>query len=465
MAAALAAADAGASAIVVDSQAELGGQYWRHLPADRDQSGQAGLHHSWSTFEGLAARIASSPHVHVFAESSVWAVEPPAADSAPGSGPVVDIVTGPGDGAARARTRIQPDAIVIATGAHDRTLPFPGWDLPGVFTGGAAQAFVKAERLALGQRVVVAGAGPFLLPVAASIAQAGSQVLEVVEASRPPRLLRGWLPKPWQLAGSPNKLLELAGYAAGHVRHRIPYRLGQAVIAAEGDGCVERVRIGSVDASWRPVPGSERVVECDAVCVTHGFTPRLEVAIAAGCRLSSERFVVVDDACRTSVPAVFAAGELTGIGGVDLSLAEGTVAGHCAAGGQPADEAISRAQRKRAVYGAFAARLERAHGIGADWQSWVTGDTVVCRCEEVTAAQLRRSARATGSASLRSQKLSTRAGLGICQARVCGRSVEEIIRTEVGLDALDEAIVDRRPIQTPVRLGELASPPDTRTPS
>ncbi|WP_282859556.1 FAD-dependent oxidoreductase [Pseudoclavibacter helvolus] len=468
LAAALAAAERGARVTLIESGRDLGGQYWRHLPDDRDGAGQEAMHHGWSKFQDLDRRVRSHVDITLLTETTVWAVDAPSSDpSAPGVAmPSLQLLTGPADAAGRVTSTLRPDAIVVATGAHDRTLPFPGWDLPGVFTGGAAQAFAKSERVAVGDNVVVAGAGPFLLPVAASLSQVGSRVREVVEANRVPRLASGWLPKPWQLAGAPGKVQELFGYVAGQLRHRIPYRVGEAVVEAHGDGRVERVTIASVDAQWRPIPGSEREVACDAVCVTHGFTPRLEVAIAAGCALTDDRFVRIDESCATSAPGVYAAGEVTGIGGVDLSLAEGRVAGHCAAGGASRDPEVSEAQRKRAIFGSFAARIEAAHGVRPGWQEWLRDDTIVCRCEEVTAGQLRRKASATRSRSLRSQKLSTRAGLGICQARICGRSAEELLRAATGAAReLDEGIVDRRPIQTPIRLAELAGISEEQHPS
>lgn len=465
LAASIAAAANGAVVTLIEAGAELGGQYWRHLPTERDQHGQETMHHGWQRFQRLVADIDASPAITVCTQTSVWSVEPAPDGTA---APVLQLIAGPADGPGRERRELRPDAVVVATGAHDRTLPFPGWDLPGVFTGGAAQAFAKSERIAVGQHVVVAGAGPFLLPVAASLAHVGSRVLEVVEANRVPRLAAGWLPRPWQLVGAPGKVVELFGYVGGQLAHRIPYRTGQAVIAAAGDGRVEQVTIASLDAQWQTVPGTERVVACDALCVTHGFTPRLEVAVAAGAALDEQRFVIADEAGATSASGVWAAGELTGIGGVDLALAEGEVAGHCAAGGRPHDPRIASAQRRRATFSSFARRIERAHGIRAGWQSWLHDDTIVCRCEEVTAGELRTKARATGSASLRSQKLATRAGLGICQGRICGRSVEQLLRSAVGVDHLDEGIIDRRPIQTPLRLGELAEPPliaQPRTPA
>nr|BFF17194.1 hypothetical protein GCM10025730_07150 [Promicromonospora thailandica] len=303
----------------------------------------------------------------------------------------------------------------------------------------------------MGRRVVVAGAGPFLLPVASSLLRTGAAVLGVHEASRAGALAR-WLDRPWELAAVPGKAAELAGYVAELARHRVPWRAGEAVVAAHGDGQVEAVTIARLDARWAPVPGTERVVAADAVAVSHGFTPRLELAVAAGCALTPGRFVVVDRAQATSVPGVWAAGEVTGIGGADAALAEGAVAGAAAAGADPAPSAVRARDRARG----FTARIEAAHGVRGGWVRWLRDDTVVCRCEETTYGRLREVADLTASRETRSVKLTSRAGLGPCQARMCGRTVEEL------LGAMDPGGpgVDRRPVVVPVRLGDLAALPD-----
>ncbi|MEO6200790.1 MAG: FAD/NAD(P)-binding oxidoreductase [Cryobacterium sp.] len=468
LAAARAARARGARVTLLDASDALGGQYWRHLPPERPAGRERVLHHGWSTFESLRSRLEADPHCEIVTGAQVWAIEAGSAERSPLTGaaartaqavPTVHALIGQSDGSARRGLTLTPDALIFATGAHDRTLPFPGWDLPGVFTAGAAQAFAKGERVAVGDRVLVAGAGPFLLPVAASLAQTGARVLGVYEASRTAGLLRGWLPKPWKLLGAAKKAGELAGYVGSHLRHRIPYRLGHAVIAAHGSDRVESVTVARVDANWAPIPGTERRIEADAVCVSHGFTPRLELPIAAGCSIGPDRFVTVDERQQTSVVEVYAAGEITGIGGVDLALAEGAIAGHCAAGGRPDDEDVDRPRRDRSTYTDFATRIETAHGIRSGWTAWLDDDTLVCRCEEVSVGRLRAAAHATCSTGLRSLKLSSRAGLGICQGRICGRTVEQLLG---GLAAdhgplIDGVTTDRRPIASPVRIGELAA--------
>jgi D-hydroxyproline dehydrogenase subunit alpha len=445
LAAAVAALDAGARVTLLDASDETGGQYWRHLPAVRAGRDEARLHHGWTAYQALHARVAADPACELILGAQVWSVEP---DAASPCGRAFNVSIGTVDHRGATMRAFSPDAAVLATGAHDRTLPFPGWELPGVFTGGAAQALAKGERVRVGRRVIVSGAGPFLLPVAASVAETGSRVVEVVEANRVPRLLRGWSPKPWQLWGARSKAGELVEYGRSFVRHRIPYRTGAAVVAAHGTDRVEAVTVARLDADWAPVPGTERRVEVDAVCVTHDFTPRLEVAVAAGCELTDQRFIVADDTQQTTVAGIYAAGEVTGIGGVDLAMAEGAIAGAHAAGRHPSDAVI----RRRSVFAGFAARIAAAHGIRPGWRKWMSDDTVVCRCEEVTYGAL--CSAVESAPGLRSLKLTTRASLGICQGRICGRTVEDVLGRATR--SADGARVDRRPIVTPQRLGDLA---------
>ncbi|HEY4458675.1 MAG TPA: FAD-dependent oxidoreductase [Pseudonocardiaceae bacterium] len=669
----LAAADsalrAGAEVSLLDASPQPGGQFHRMLPTAYAATHPERVQHGWRAFAALRQRVLDHPGCTWWSETTVWAIEP---------GPRVHVVRGLVDGVGRARYVLAPDALVLATGAHDRVLPFPGWQLPGVFTAGAAQAFAKGERVAIGERVVVAGSGPFLLPVTAALLEAGSRVLGVFEANPASTVLRGWASRPWEVAG---KAGELLGYAAGLARNRVPYRMGCAVIAARGTERVDEVVIARLRTDWSVVPGTERTLAVDAVCVGHGFSPQTELAVAAGCELTAAGFVVVGEGQRTSVPGVYAAGEITGIAGAPAAAAEGTVAGWYAAkgepriatvnsyatpgeaarsgaplggaargsaapggialgnavagevlpgevapgkdvpgeagrggvrrgeagrggagrgeatpgraaswrgatqgesmpgraapgdaapsgegmcgatpgstasgdgapggavpgevalgggvpggavpsgspsraapssdasGGAPSSAAFGGAVPSRVVRGevvrrgvavgggesagtapngagpsgaasseaasgeaalggavsgeaaaggvglgrgalrraawakAFAARLARAHPIGAGWVGWLQPDTIVCRCEETTFAALCEAATNPSMMDDRALRLATRAGLGPCQGRMCGPTVAELTASPTN---------HRRPIAQPVRLGELAEPP------
>ncbi|UOE45378.1 FAD-dependent oxidoreductase [Agromyces larvae] len=438
LAAAQAALARGADVTLLDEGERPGGQFWRHHDGLTDPR----MQHRWSRFERLRAAIdRAGDRATVHRQASVWRVETE-------GGIRVHAVVGPADASGREGLTVEADALVIATGAHDRALPVPGWTLPGVVTAGAAQALAKRDAVTPGRRTVVAGAGPFLLPVAASIAIAGGEVAEVVEAVGVRGLVRGWGRSPWQLAGAAGKAAELAGYVGGMVRTRTPYRLGSAVTRIHGEHAVEAVTVQRVDADWRPISGTERTVACDSVALGHGFTPRLEAAVQAGCRISSARFVEVDERQATTVAAVFAAGEITGIAGADAALAEGAVAGFAAAGGALDDARIAGALRARRRLHAFAARLA-AHDVRRGWTDWLDDDTVVCRCESVTRARIAEYA----DASSRGVRLAARAGLGACQGRTCGRTVEQLVAAPVDFDA--------RPVLSSVRIGELARAGDS----
>ncbi|WP_372661655.1 FAD/NAD(P)-dependent oxidoreductase [Amycolatopsis kentuckyensis] len=423
---------AGAQVTVLDQSDAPGGQYHRKFHADPHGFGEVLSRCEW------------------WPETTVWAVEggnagvaaarvgdPRAAAQSPALR--VHLLRGPADGSARERLTLEPDALVLATGAHDRVLPFPGWQLPGVYTAGAAQALAKGERVAVGKRVLVAGAGPFLLPVAESLLAVGSEIVAVLEANTAATVLKGWS-GPVHLG----KTAELARYAATLARHRVPYRFGRVVVEAVGDDQVREVVTARVRADWSVIPGTERTHAVDVVCVGHGFTPQPELAVAAGCRLD-DGFVRIDQDQRTTVANVFAAGEITGIGGADAARAEGAIAGCVAAGGTPSRELLRNRDRTRV----FAHRLQAAHPIGAAWPGWLRDDTIVCRCEETTYGRLKEAAADLGMPGPHALKLGTRAGLGPCQGRMCGPTVAELC---------GGAERHHRPIAQPIRLGELAAP-------
>ena len=369
------------------------------------------MHHQWQRYQQLRSAIGSDPALTVDVGAHVWAIE------RRDDGVRVNMVRATSTDGSTPRVNHRPGVGPGHRGARSRSSR-PGWTLPGVVTAGAAQAMAKGERIAIGERVVIAGAGPFLFPVTDSVQKSGSSVVGVYEAAGIRQLARHWLVRPWELRSATNKMAELTGYVGTHLRGRIPYRPGWGIVAINGTDRVESATVARLDEEWRPVAGTERIVECDAVCLGHGFTPRLELAIAAGCGLSRDRFVTVDRAQRTSVPSVFAAGEITGIGGVDLALAEGEIAGWVAAGGAPTDSQLAAAVRARAAFARFARRMAAAHRIGSGWTDWLEPSTVVCRCEEVDYGTLLAVRRDTESVGLRSLKLTTRAGLGLCQGRI-----------------------------------------------
>ncbi|MFG1621537.1 FAD-dependent oxidoreductase [Kribbella sp. NPDC049227] len=455
IAAALAAADGGASVTLIDDGRSVGGQFNRQLPVEFGARRAGRLQHGWKGFVTQRDRLARHERITHLAETSVWAME----------GLRLWVQQGPADSAGRQVFAVDAKAIVLATGAYDRVLPFPGWDLPGVYSAGAAQALAKGQRIAVGKRVLVAGTGPFLLPVAESLIGVGAEVVELLEANTLRTVRRGWLTNP--LVAS-SKFREALGYGALLAKHRIPLRHGWTVVAAHGTDHVEAVTVVRLDDSWQPITGSERRIEVDAVCLGFGFTAQLELAVSARCNLTTGPdggpAVVVDAHQETTTPAVFAAGELTGIGGADLAAAEGRVAGaaaaHHAGASTPDPPGAGAAGDREGLAGAMGAReavvrgrqfaevLARAYPVRDGWRAWSTAETVVCRCEEVTRGEIDAAVAGRGVQDGRALKLSSRAGLGMCQGRVCSRTVGALV------GAPESSM--KRPIAVPVRLRDLA---------
>ena len=364
-------------------------------------------------------------------------------------------------------------SLVIATGAHDRQLPFPGWDLPGVMTAGAAQALVKGSGVAPGRRVVVAGTGPFLLAVAATLLRAGVRVVAVVEAADPrPAAMAGLLP---DLARGWTKAGELGHYLALLARERVAYLLGHRVVRAHGGPdpapgttALTGVTIARTDHRGRPRTGTERDLACDVLATGLGFTAALDLPLQLGCPVirgaDGGLAVGVDRVQRTGVPGVLAAGETTGVGGAELALLEGLLAGAAAAGGLGFAPSVPAArlrhwQRRIGGLRRFAAGLHRAFPVPEGWPDGLEDATVVCRCEEVNVGQVRDAVHELGATDPRTVKLLTRAGMGWCQGRVCGFAVERLCPPGPTDQppAARAAAGSARPLTVPVGLGALAA--------
>jgi NADPH-dependent 2,4-dienoyl-CoA reductase/sulfur reductase-like enzyme len=252
------------------------------------------------------------------------------------------------------------------------------------------------------------------------------------------------------------KLAEAAGYAARFARHRIPYHTRHRVVAAHGDGEVEAVTV--VDRA-----GSTRRVPCDALAVGYGFVPALELPTLLDCAVRLDQdlnlVVTVDHTQQTSVPGVFAAGEITGIGGADLAVVEGAIAGAAAAASLGAGYAVPAELAKlRNRLNRFAAALWEAFPVPASWPDELADDTVVCRCEEVPLHAVRTAVTELGATEARTVKLLTRAGMGWCQGRICGYPVA-CLAAQLNRRPVTESDLDafaRRPIGSAITLGELA---------
>lgn len=435
LAAALTAAAHGVRVTVVDAADRPGGQFFRQPAAELDARRPRALHHRWRTWERLRDALAASD-VRVLTDHHVWFVEERSGAF------TVHALLGPGQDEPVA---VPADAVLLATGGYEHVLPFPGWTLPGVLTAGGAQAMLKGGLVVPGRAVVVAGTGPLLLPVATGLAAAGARVAALVESADPRQVAR-------HARGLAGKLPEGAGYAARLLRHRVRLLTRHTVVRAHGDDRLTGVTVAALDADGRVRRGTGRYIPCDTLAVGHGMLPHTDLADGLGCRLDGPA-VAVDAEQRTSVPGVWAAGESTGVGGAALALAEGHIAGRSVAsrlrgGTGPEPAGRTPAEQTRETLRTSAEALAAAFAPPAHWTDQVTDDTLVCRCEEVTAGAVREAVDGLGAGDVRTVKLLTRAGMGWCQGRMCATAV-------AGLTGC-EATPSRRPFARPVPLGVLA---------
>ncbi len=315
-------------------------------------------------------------------------------------------------------------SLILATGARERFLPFPGWTLPNVMGAGGLQALVKSGLSIEGKKVAIAGSGPLLLAVASYLRGRGADVLLIAEQASSLRLAKFGLSLIRQ-TGKSSQAMTLKRQLKG-----VRYLSGCWPVAAHGEDKVTSVTLRRGGKRWQ--------VSCDYLACGFHLAPNLELAELLGCRIEN-RAVSVDEFQQTTVPKIYSAGETTGIGGLELSLVEGEIAGLAVAGNpEGARKLFPIRERQRR----FAAVLNRTFELRDELKSLVAQDTIVCRCEDVTFDRLR------AHYSWRDAKLQTRCGMGPCQGRICGSAVEFLLGWQT------ESV---RPPVFPVRVESLLS--------
>ena len=364
---------------LIDENPQIGGQIWRSCQGKLAL--HAKVHHGLLTKETAhASKVTIIPNATIF--------DAPARNQLLAQTP-----TGP--------TRIHYKDLILATGARELFLPFPGWTLPNVCGAGGLQALVKSGLDIKGKRVVVSGSGPLILEVARYLLSKGADVLMVAEQTRRSRFFKFASTTAMHPAKAYQGLKILAKTGA-------LLRFDSWVTAAHGDQKLQGVTV-------RTSRGEQRI-DCDYLACAYGLVPNTELPRLLGCEMNGD-FVRADKNQQTSIPNVYAAGELTGIGGTDASLVEGRIAGAATTGMRHLPETYFR---KRRTTQRFTQALEEAFRIRPEILRLATDETIVCRCEDVTLAQLRY------QPTLRDAKLQTRCTMGPCQGRICAPAMQHL---------------------------------------
>ncbi|WP_230408275.1 NAD(P)/FAD-dependent oxidoreductase [Undibacterium baiyunense] len=314
--------------------------------------------------------------------------------------------------------------MILCTGARELLLPFPGWTLNGVTGAGGLQALAKAAYPVAGKRIIVAGSGPLLFAVAASLIERGAHVTHVIEQAKFGQLSRfalGLIATPskitqaYQLMRTMHKTLETRYHANSYVVSAHASTDESAKKETTKEASNDTIKENTLACVRVSIQGEVQDIPCDMLACGYGLMPNTELATVLGCAILDDKTypkVQVNEAQETSLHGVYCAGEGTGIGGVDLALAEGTIAGLAASG----QSISSKYKAQRHKWRGFAQRLHQAFGLRDELKHLCQADTIVCRCEDVTYGQLEQ------HSDWRDAKLHTRCGMGACQGRICGNA-------------------------------------------
>jgi D-hydroxyproline dehydrogenase subunit alpha len=425
---------------VLDERPQPGGQYFKQLAPSQRFAGDRFPDRQFRDGAALLRR-GREAGVTILSDATVWA--------AFANDEVAALVEG------RA-VLFRPRQLIIAAGAYERPVPIPGWTLPGVMTTGALQTLARAYRVAPGQRVIVAGNGPLNLQTALELVEGGVEIAAVVETARKPAL-GDWATLARLALAAPDLAWDGRRMLARLARRGVPVLWESSVVAAEGDDRFARAVIRRAD-------DTRESMTADVLALGHGFVPSTELPRMLGLRHRHvDRHVgymapAVDASGRSSDPAVFVIGDGAELGGARIAQARGTLAGAAAAQAlgaigddaetRAAQAALAKAQRfQDALWQLFAApRFE----IGA-----VADDVVLCRCEALTAGQLRATIR-DGAQAMAALKKLTRAGMGPCQGRYCAATIARLLAHEVQSPLDEFAFFAPRAPAKPVPLLALA---------
>ena len=361
---------------------------------------------------------------------------------------------------------VRCERLLLATGARERFMPFPGWTLPGVISTGAAQILIKQSGILPARQTLVGGAGLFLNAVAGDLLKNGGRVSAVVDEAA----FSTGLPSPGLIFGSWRKFADGGAVLARLLAARTPMLARTRIVAARGDECLREVATARVDGRGEVVAGTERTIAAEALAVGFGFTANFEAALLAGCAIVHNEalggwVVRVDTDLETSVPGIYAAGEITAVGGAAKSWIEGRLAaaailrraGFLKSGKLQAETAALRRRRNGQM--GFARYFNSRHTFGPEYMArWVRGladEVPLCRCESVTVGAVRRAV-AEGFETPAGVKKATRCGMGICQGSTCRTILSEVLAALTGRSVAQLPLPTVRMPLKPVVLGTLA---------
>lgn len=448
IAAASTVASLGLRVALIDERVTFGGQIFKRVGPGFDLKERKSLGKDYSRGSDLIDEL-NLPHLSLFPATTVLTIDEGR------------VITSHPDEGVRA---FDFDSIVIAPGAYDRPVAFPGWTLPGVMTAGAVQTLVKTQRISPGKRIFFAGSGPLALAFSAQLISLGAPVFKVIESAPFPSPVNA-LRLATRVGGNLDLARDAVKYRSALLKARVPFKYGRIIVRAEGSDRLERVTHAKADQEWNPIPGTEVTELCDALCVGYGFFPSHELFRLVDCEFSYDEnkggfSVTKDEWGATSVDSIYAVGDGTGVTGSYSAVAQGRLAAFRIAERAGKLSLVER-DRKAAPFkrelkarNRFQQALNKMFDVGAGIYRLADSETVICRCESVKRCSIDPIIDSTDDVSV--VKGISRAGMGLCQGRNCQRQIAAMISDRHGKPMEEIAFQTPRFPVKPVEIGTIA---------
>ena len=441
MSAAIKLTEQGAQVAVVDENPEQGGQIYRQPPAEFVIEDDSFLGVRYQVGQEIIQQFNQLKNkMTIFNETVAWGFFDGTTIGVERKGEI---------------KLIEFDKLILCEGAKERSMPFPGWTLPGIMTAGGLQRMVKTQRVLPAKRFLLSGASPLQISVAASLVKGGAEIVALCEAAT----IKDSLKMVPQLIRQKGMVKEAASYLVPVLKNRVPLMSPYSVISAAGDDRVREATVARLDKNWAPIAGTEKTFEVDMISLGYGFLPVNRLSRLCGCAHNYDPVrkswnPTVDTYMQTSVENIYTAGDLSGVDGADLAEVEGGIAGtHAAAelGKMSLEERDHRLlplfqlRDKKVSYSKV---LNQTYSLRPGIFSILEGDTVICRCERVTAKEIF-AAIDEGARNINDIKQRTRVCMGHCQGRTCESVVTELM-LQKGIPIEEVGHMTIRPPITPL---------------
>ena len=440
MAAAMELDRQGVHVAVVDENPEPGGQIYRQPPGDFVIEDESSLGIRYRVGQNIIRQFDQlRDKITVFSQTMAWGFFEGTTMALEHDGHI---------------ELVEFDKLILCEGAMERSIPFPGWTLPGIMTAGGLQKMVKYQRLLPGKRVLLSGASPLQLSVAASLVKNGAEVVALCEATR----IKDTLKLVSEIIRQKGLFKEAVSYLFPVLKKSVPILRPYLVVSASGDNRVREATIARLDENWVPIAGTEKTFDVDTISLGYGFLPVARLARLCGCAHVYDPVLKswkpkTDTFMRTSVMNIYTAGDSSGIGGADLAEVEGRIAGAHAAAELGKVSVDERDRRLNLLFHAreslkrYSKVLNRVFSPRSGLFTIMKDDTIVCRCERITASEVFAGID-NGIRNINEIKR-TRVCMGLCQGRTCESIVTELM-LQKGIPIEDIGHMTIRPPITPM---------------